>query len=757
MFELKRINSLDDYFIDWQARSEKGTFFYRFTGYNEAIGEFILKYFEVARVSGIIIEGRIQNPDEKNLSYYNEMMGSDFQMHMGFITAGLKKWLPRMNDYQRENVAIALYDVLDAMRRGGKNENILRNAYIKFMCWLYFKFERVVNQLGANKIPKILYEGDISNYELKLITILAKAGCDVVLLQYQGDQQYLQLDPAADLSYAWQEAGMQAFPPGFSIKSIRQEQTAQLKKQRLYGVMPQTTNATNVWISGKGLNDVLTDVHNRGADESFFYNAFIRINGVADKLTYVNDLYQFQLQLKHDQRNLVVLEKQIPPPDPDEIAGVRRGNYSDTEQLLMDLPRNIMNVANMELQRLMVKAFVDIIMEEGEKADNNIHKLTNKAVYLLCWLKRYQSRLFTNWKIPQIACLIYLGGCKTEVETLFLRLLSRLPVDVLILVPDLSANCLLADSKLYEITEPDSLAIAKFPLENADVQVGTAAYHAERELDSLMYQDSGVYRNMQHNKATAITLQTMYEEIAILWDQEVKYRPSFSIVNDMVNLPVIFAKVSGVKDGNSLKYWQDLKSLITKDTLVIKNTPLAVGTDMNPIKPYTAEFFKNGRLLKDRIKAHKAYTYDVLRGEMQDHILDKLQVLIEKKTIRGTLENGTEYTIIAVVLNLNKEIIRLIQSFDFTKKNPKLVYINTTERIISLEDSIITAFLNLIGFDILFAVPTGYQNVEKFFSSKVIEEHQIGDYMYDLQIPNFDSLTGTIRQNWRNKIFKRGR
>lgn len=79
--------------------------------------------------------------------------------------------------------------------------------------------------------------------------------------------------------------------------------------------------------------------------------------------------------------------------------------------------------------------------------------------------------------------------------------------------------------------------------------MGTAAYHAERELDTIMYQDSGIYRNQQYGKANAVMLRTMYEEIPILWDQEVKYRPNFSVTDSVVNIPVIFAKVSGVKDG----------------------------------------------------------------------------------------------------------------------------------------------------------------------------------------------------------------
>ena len=141
---------------------------------------------------------------------------------------------------------------------------------------------------------------------------------------------------------------------------------------------------------------------------------------------------------------------------------------------------------------------------------------------------------------------------------------------------------------------------------------------------------------------------------------------------------------------------------------------------------------------------------------MQDHLLDKIQALIEQKIIRGTGENGTEYTIVSTALNLNKNILRMIQRFDFTKKNPKLIYIITGETVLSLEDSIHAAFLNLVGFDILFFVPTGYQCVEKFFNRNLIEEHQIGEYLYDLQVPDFDTVSSNNRHSWRDIIFKRG-
>ena len=122
-------------------------------------------------------------------------MGSGFQMDRDFSPSGWKKWLSRMTDGQRDAVVTAMYATLDDMRRAGKNDNMLRNAYMKYMCWLYYKFERIVNVLGGETLPKILYAGDVSHYELQLLTVLSRAGADIVLLECGGDQAYLTVEP----------------------------------------------------------------------------------------------------------------------------------------------------------------------------------------------------------------------------------------------------------------------------------------------------------------------------------------------------------------------------------------------------------------------------------------------------------------------------------------------------------------------------------------------------------------------------------
>ena len=187
MFQLGRIEKLHDYFSACSRRREQAVFFYRVAGYSGEVAAFLTQYDQAARTNGVVIEGRIPNPDPKQLDYLAEMMGSDFQLDAGFLTQKLTRWLPRLTGTQREAVVTAMTATLQDLQAHGKNENMLRNAYIKYMCWLYYKFERILGRLGGDELPKILYDGTVSSYELQLLVILARAGADIVLLERAGD------------------------------------------------------------------------------------------------------------------------------------------------------------------------------------------------------------------------------------------------------------------------------------------------------------------------------------------------------------------------------------------------------------------------------------------------------------------------------------------------------------------------------------------------------------------------------------------
>lgn len=740
MFQLGRIEKLHDYFSACSRRREQAVFFYRVAGYSGEVAAFLTQYDQAARTNGVVIEGRIPNPDPKQLDYLAEMMGSDFQLDAGFLTQKLTRWLPRLTGTQREAVVTAMTATLQDLQAHGKNENMLRNAYIKYMCWLYYKFERILGRLGGDELPKILYDGTVSSYELQLLVILARAGADIVLLERAGDEGYLRCDPTSQYAGLYQAPGLTPFPADFSLRQLREQGRQQAERQKLYGAPAGIAPCTNAWMKAPDGKEILTAVRARGDDPKLFYNAFVVQYGVEDKLLFPSDMVAFYQQLKREGRKVCLENGRLPPPTPEEIAAVRRRNHQTAEQLAADLAANLQYPNNQQLQTLMRQAFLDVVLEEDKAVGGNLNRLLNKAVYLVAWMKRYQKDLFQNWQAPEVGVFILFGACSGDNEALFLRLLAKLPVDVLVLLPDLNAPCVLKDPALLDLHKEHSLPMTDFPVEPSQMRVRTAAYQAEREMDSILYQNTGLYRAKQHQKAETVTLQTMYEEIGLLWDQELKYRPGFAAEGDTVTVPVLLEKICGIKDGPILPYWLEIKKLVTPETTLVTKLPWQTGLETNPMKPYATQFLRQGRLQREKIKQHKDYPYGILRPEIQDYLLDKLQVLLDEKLIAGTYQNGTEYTIVSTILGLPKDLLRRIQNFDFTKKNPKLIIISTTEETLSLEDSILVAFLNLVGFDILFFVPTGYQSIEKYFQKPFANEHQLGPYRYDLQVPDFRTL-----------------
>ena len=730
----QKIKGLEDFFKRQSERKPKGVYFYRINSYDETILEFIRKYYDLAKREGAIIDKNIENPTADNIAYFNEIIGDKYVHGPGFMAEALKKWLPRIKDYQRASIADGIYDTLEVLRRQGKNIDILKNNFIRIMCWLYYNFYNIMERLGNDDVPKIIFWGNVNFSELSTLKILSNAGADIILVQPGGDSKYMTIDPKSEYSIDL-GMGSESFPAGFDLQWLLKQHEEDKSKRLLYSNKASAKANTNTWLSG----DLFEDLKNtrRGENTSFFYNMFARINGCDNRNTYVNNLYLLYQDLKKANRSIKVINNKITNPSVDEISKIKRGNYANENQLIMDLKKNI-NLKSNTFIDVARDAFVDTMIETGKLMNMDLNKMMNKGIYILCWFQRYIPDLLGNTDIHSPApILIYFGNVETDTESLFLNMVAKLPIDVIIFNPEKKGDKLTGE-RLYEVHFEETLKVNEYPTDGNNLSMGTMAYNAERDLDTMMYSDTGMYRDMQFSKANIIKLSTTYEEINIYWKQEARFRPNFSTVDDIVNIPVMFAKISGVANSDTNTYFQNIKDLLTDTTLIYKNENIY---DRNcTVAAGVPSFFKNGRLDREGIKHSQIYKYDYLRAETQDYILDKLSELLRRKTIAGTGQNGTEYKIITIVLDLPKEILRFIQSFDFTKCPPKLIIVNTTETVISLEDSIIVAFLNLIGFDIVFFIPTGYDNVNKYFNNQIMEEHIIGNYLYDIAIPDFNRL-----------------
>lgn len=734
MAEKIKFNNTDDYFKKYSERSPKGIYFYRVTSYSIKIEDFLFKYLEQVKICGVYIKNNIQNPTQERINYFIEMTGKNFIMDKAFMEKTMKKWIPQLSEIQITIIIESLFEELKLLEKEGKNINILKNTYVKYMCWFYYRFQSVLKALGKDNVPKILFDGNASNHELKMLNILAKAGCDIILLQTAED---INLDRSSALSYIIPNDNPQPFPKDFSVTALEiKKYSHPNEKKQIKIAQPQGIMSTNTWITaGYIFEDSLKSSNMRGSKDNYYYNMFVKMTGVEDKNNFMNELFKWKLKLSSSEREVLIIEDGIHNPDGLEVQQIKKKLHQNSIELINELSNNISFKQNSELELLLKKAFIELMTENK---DERLQKLSNSGVILLCWINRYISVLFKKIDLKKYPVFIYYGSCKNENEKLFIRLLARIPVDVIIFCPDKTLECSINDKLLFEEINEFSIPLGKFPKKLENINFGTTAYNAERDLDSLLYQDSGLFRQNQFKNAIPVTLKTTYEEIGILWNQEAKYRQNFEILTDRVMVPVICSKICGVPNKDKNNYWKIIEQFLQLEGIFIKNLPYINEKNKKTLGQSVVSFIKNKKIQVETIKKHPSYNYKFIRDEMQNYIFEKAQQLLDSGIIPGTFSNGIEFTILDTILNLDIEILRLIQKYDFTKKIPKLVIIDTTEQIGSKEDGIITAFLKFLGFDILLFVPTGYQSVDGHFEKNIFVKHQIGEYLYDMKIPVYD-------------------
>lgn len=766
---VKRVNisTLQALVLPISRREGRGVYFVRLCEWSEAVEAAVSTYYGVALQRGVAIEGQIPNPDDRQLAYLKEMIGDDFRPEASFIAEKLKRWMPRMGDAHRQDFAQGLCGQFDELRQRGKTESILRNVYFKLMCWLYYKFERLMPFLGQDDPPRIIYlTRGITAHELMLLRLLNGMGADVLLLEPDGDAPYLKQDPQSAHAQRFEASGA-PFPKDFSLRQFNKPTPAAPPSpaprprpvQRAldpysYFQKPLRTPHTNAWMKAADYREILTPASQRGDDFNLFYNALIRLKGVRDRAEYLSSLHQFYQQLKNTGRRIAIVEEGLQLPDAEAVAKIRRRSYKSPEEMAVDLAGNLPACADQELQREMQRAFIDTVLA-ASKEEPALGRLLISAVYVLCWIKQYQAALFQGYRAGDLSCFILMGGCRSVHDVSYLRFLSLLPVDILICAPDLDHPCLFHSNALLELEGEASMKTPRFPRDAATMQMRTLAAHAKEDLDQLLYTDSGLYRNRQFAMASAMTLETTYDELFILWDQELRYRTGFGTAERTVTMPVVWAKISGVEGGNLEAYWQKVRLLTGRDTRYYDHMPILAPGSANPLQSLALKVLRDGQFRRRALMEDRQYPFAMLREELQVHLLDKVQLMLDRRLIRGIYENGTEYTVLSTVLNMDKSLLRVLQSFDFTRKNPKIVAVCTGEGGGSLEDAIMLTFLHLVGFDVCLFVPTGYQVIERYLNDHLPVEHQIGDYCYDLTVPDLDQLPPVKGRSWWEGLFRR--
>ena len=486
---------------------------------------------------------------------------------------------------------------------------------------------------------------------------------------------------------------------------------------------------------------------------------FYRIIGYDEELLKFLRKYQSVAQKKG-----VYLNKKLNNPDLSDIQyfyNLINNNFIlDEKTIKMDCIKWFTILNNSQIQ--LVSDAIYTVLTEMKKNNNNLSIIKNSYVKFMYWLKYKFENCIKYIGQDETPKILYEGDIGKN-ELYLLRILSLAGCDIIYINFLNEESYIKYDPKskysikiIKPIRQIPELHFSKIDLKminsNTEVKASTStvAYKAEKELDTILYANTGLYRNKQFKTCKTITLRTTYEEIPIIWKEDAKFRPGFKAEENNVYIPNIFAKVCGIKDGNINTYIKQIQELITNKTIMIRGFPYIKKDTYNPFYASSYKFVDNDKIDVKNIKKFKDYKYGFLNQNTQNLIFTKIQEIIDLRLI-DQLDMAINQKIVATLLNINKEILNLIQQIDFTKDLPKIIITDVNENIASLQDSILLIFLNLIGFDIIIFTPTGYQNIENYINPDLFEEYQIGDYKYDLQLPNIRKKRSLLDYFNRNK------
>lgn len=287
----------------------------------------------------------------------------------------------------------------------------------------------------------------------------------------------------------------------------------------------------------------------------------------------------------------------------------------------------------------------------------------------------------------------------------------------------------------------------------------TEAFKASEEINEILQdKESGYYKPWQYAncKVHADTLKTTYDEIVLWGKQEAVIRPGWQAGGEYVVIPNIFAKVNGVHEDIKL-YREQISELIEEEnTLFFKKLPLYrykfpknvnkiyarmlnVREEVDKEKLLTSEYWKYQLLnpslqdsIADRIiefcKISSFWKYRAFKVNMKlsliNRIVDFFMSFVEDKDLRE--EKLMKISIFAVLTNLDKELLNLLQNFDYPLKVPKIIVYNSNKRRnLSFADAITLMFMNSMGVDIVIFNPGGTSDIENYVKEGYYDIHRL--------------------------------
>lgn len=602
----------------------------------------------------------------------------------------------------------------------------LRNFKIKLLYWCANDFSSVVEKLDKQEDVVIVINHELSKHEKIFIRVLADCGATVLLISKDFDNETINNNIGVYSTEVKSDVQTINFGTNEKIEYTREErnttQVACINKKELYKLYKY-----------ESLDSV----------EQSLYDDKKIVKVIVSGMNNYIDTCNFYAKLNKNCTNnpkWILANNGFTKPTYEQTSAIPR--LANTKHdYITNTVLQFLKLCNADTNTKVAEIIKDIF-NHGENKELSGQILYNKLVYTVCSLNTIYSTVKPD-------CIVFYGAANKN-DILILEILARIDnVSVVVACSDKSKIVNINGLSLLDLDISNDL----FPIPLVDKRDGAAtmAAQAERVVQQTLFSGDtlGMYKPGQFRTCTTINFSTTYDEIKLWWNKDLYLRPGFEARGSLAVIPTIFRLIKGCI-GDADSYISEIQKYCCGKTILCKNkTDLDMlyegglhcnihrGTDINGTRFEDQKpFFENGKLNKERIKSGRNYSYNFLDINKQDMILDKLEdIIVNDKINKKLFRTEQEFidTVLNIGLNLHMSILQNIQWFEFYTYNPNLILILENQNIPNINNMILLALLQNLGFDILIFVPTSYSSIENLVGPKfVYDTNIVGEVNYNV-------------------------
>ena len=486
---------------------------------------------------------------------------------------------------------------------------------------------------------------------------------------------------------------------------------------------------------------------------------FYRFIGIKDKEQYNNDLKLLQSKCDEIENKVIVFDNEMPLSGEMELI-----QYIYNELQTMDISnlinQDIVIFDDYNTNYSFLKALqysVNLAIKNESFFNNNIRN--NFITKLIVWAYMYIKNIDMSGEINPKT--IYYGEIGRH-EIYFLILLYNMGFDVIYINPLKEEYFEQIDienlSKLNRELQIDEILSFKERCNRGKLtdNVETLTKQIQSEVHEELFVNTGIFKPWQFRSGftKSVLLDTILEDIYIYYNEPAKLREGFEVNGNIVKVPCFFKKIDG-QHLDILEYQKIVKYCTESSNTLFFNYP-NFSNEVN----ISGDMFKlmfcqlsDGTFDIEEIKKLDIYKFKKYSNETQNFLLNKFNEVIKRQDLYvQKFDTQDCLNLLVLVLNLNENIVRLVDNFDFVDRVPKIVIYLNKEDNLSHNMKLLLGYLHNIGMDIIIFNPSGLCNISDTINNERFNNVRLQNINYNSMYK--DLMKINIKQNVFSKLFK---